>query len=148
ATRLALREDDVVETDVIDVERDVLLGLPPDLLREILRGHRRHLDLLDDDGVTGQRGGETRGLDPGRGDQPVQGIDHERGVHDRAVDDRLRRQGLDPQALEPILALLLVELGQFERRTAEIESNQTLRAREQHDAIYPLSSELADRTSY
>src|SRR5690606_22793876 len=46
----------------------------------------------------------------------------------------------------PELALLLLELDQLESRTPDVETHQTLRAREQHDAIYPLSSELADRT--
>ena len=48
-------ENLVVEVDVLDVERDVLLRLPVDRLGELGLGHHRQVDLLDDDGVARQR---------------------------------------------------------------------------------------------
>ena len=50
-------EDLVVQVDVLDVERDVLLGLPVDRLGQLGVAHHRQADALDDHVVAGQRGG-------------------------------------------------------------------------------------------
>jgi hypothetical protein len=54
AAGVAPVHDLIVEVDVLDVERDVLLGFPVDRLGELRVGHHRQRDLLDDDGVAGQ----------------------------------------------------------------------------------------------
>ena len=57
ALRIARRRGDdlVVEVHILDVERDVLFGLPVNRLGQLLLGHHRQVDLLDDDGVARQR---------------------------------------------------------------------------------------------
>ena len=59
----ALSHDLVVEIDVLNVERDVLLRLPVDRLGELGLGHLRQRDLLDDDRVARQRGRDVLGAD-------------------------------------------------------------------------------------
>ena len=53
----------VVEGHVLDVEGDVLLGLPVDRLGQLLRAHLGQADLLDDDRVARDAGGHLGGLD-------------------------------------------------------------------------------------
>ena len=48
--------------------------------------------------------------------------------------------GSTAEPLEPVLPLALLELDQLDRRAADVETDEALRAREQHGAIYPLSS--------
>ncbi len=97
-------EDLVVEVDVVDVERDVLLGFPVDRLGQLGLAHHRQADALDDHGVTRQRGRDRRrGLDPAALEQPLDRLRDQLGVHDRAVDDRLRGQRL-PAELRDLVA--------------------------------------------
>ena len=66
-------QDLIVEVDVLDAERDVLLGLPVDRLGQLGVGHRWQRDLLDDDGVAGQRCGDVLGLERMAVEQPPDG---------------------------------------------------------------------------
>jgi hypothetical protein len=50
-------QDLVVDLDVLDVEGDVLLGLPLDLLGELGGRHHRDRDLADDHALAGDRHG-------------------------------------------------------------------------------------------
>ena len=61
--RVAGVENLVVEVDVLDVEGDVLLGLPVDGFGELRLGHHRQRDLLDDHGVARQGRGDVLRLD-------------------------------------------------------------------------------------
>ena len=107
-------ERDVVEVDVVDVEGDVLLGLPLDRLGQLLRRHGRERDLLDDHGVAGKGGGVIGILDVFAGVQPRDRLHDQRRVHDRPVDDRLRRKVLDSELDElERAALLLLQLDKF-----------------------------------
>ena len=127
--RLAARriEDDVVEVDVVDVEGDVLLGFPADRLGQLLGRHRRKGDLLDDDGVAGEGRAEVVVADGEGRDHPVDRVDDQGGVHDGAVDDRLRGEGLHARLDEPVAAALGVfQLDQFDRRRTYVEANQVL----------------------
>jgi hypothetical protein len=54
--------DLVVEIHIVDVEWNVLFGLPMNLLVEFFFGHRRKHDFFDDDSVPGKRRGDLRGL--------------------------------------------------------------------------------------
>ena len=67
-------ENLVVEVDVLDVERDVLLGLPVDRLGQLRLGHHRQRDLLDDDGVARQRRGDVLRLDAAAVEQAADGV--------------------------------------------------------------------------
>ena len=109
-------QDDVVQVDVVDVEGDVLLGLPADRFAQLLGRHGRKADLLDDDGVARQRGAEVRVADVGRRNEPVDRIDDERGVHDRAVHDRFGGKRLQARFHEPVPpALGVLQLDQLDR---------------------------------
>ena len=140
--RSARVEDDVVEVDVVDVERDVLLRLPPYRLGELLFGHRRELDLLDDDRVARNGDGDVRVLDPGRREKAGDGLDDERGIHDRAIDDRLGREVLEPCLDELELSLFArLELDQLHGGRADVETDEVLGLAEQHGAVsLPLRS--------
>ena len=120
-------DDLVVEGHVLDVERDVLLGLPVDGLGQLLRAHLGQRDLLDDHGVAGNAGGDVGRLDLLRGEEPLDGVDHRPGVHDRAVDDRLRRQRLHPDVDELVLRSALaagLELDGLHGRRSDVEPDQ------------------------
>ena len=66
-------------------------------------------------------------------------LDHQRRVHDRAVDDGFRRERLDAEALQgELAALVLLELDQLQREAADVEPDDALRPREKGQARYPL----------
>ena len=87
-----LVEDLEIERDVVDVERDVLLGLPVDGLAGVVGAHLVHDDLLDDDGTTGDGRGDWLLRQTGLLGAGLQGLDDQLAVHDLAVDDGLGRQ--------------------------------------------------------
>ena len=125
--RLAARgvENDVIEVHVVDVEGDVLLGFPPDRLGELLGRHGRQGNLLDDHGMAGEGGPEVVVPDRKRRDDPVDRVDDEGGVHDRAVDDRLGGEALHARLDEAITpAFGVFQLDQFDRRRTYVEANQ------------------------
>ena len=95
--RVARVDQLVVDLDLVGAEGDVLLGLDLQLLAQLLGRHLRDLDLLDDHRVAGDRGGDLLVADAQRGAQAADGIDDGALVHDRAVDDGLRRQRLDAE---------------------------------------------------
>jgi hypothetical protein len=126
-------ENDVVEIDVVDVEGDVLLGLPADRLGELLLRHHREQDLLHDDRVPGDGHGDVLSLDAGRRQEAGDGLDHERRIHDGAVDDRLGGEALEAGADELVGPFLpLPELDQLDGRGADVESDEVLGFPEQH----------------
>ena len=90
-------ENLVIEVDVLDVERDVLLGLPVDRLGELGFGHRRQGDLLDDHGIAGQRGDDVLRLELLVGKEAADGVGHGAAIDDGAVDDAVGRDRFDPE---------------------------------------------------
>ena len=88
-------ENLVVEVDVLDVERDVLLRFPVDRLVQLRLGHHRQRDLLDDHRVAGERGADVLRLE---GfvvlEDAADRVGDSAGIDDGAVDDRIRRHGL------------------------------------------------------
>ena len=93
----ALPDDLVIQVDVLDVEGDVLLRLPVDGLGELLLGHLGQRDLLDDDGVARERGGDVLRADVLRLEQAPDRVGDRRAVDDGAVDDAVRRHRLDAE---------------------------------------------------
>ena len=72
---LAVRIQDLeIELHVLHVERNVLLGLPADHLAGVRLFHPVHLDLLDDHVAPADRDHHLLGLDPGRGQETLDGI--------------------------------------------------------------------------
>jgi hypothetical protein len=94
----------------LDVERDVLLGLPVDRLGQFLGRHLGQADLLDDDRVARDAGGHLGRLDLVGGEQALDGVDDGAGVHDGAVDDGLRGERLQAEVDEMVLASLATRL--------------------------------------
>ena len=91
---LALGVQDLeVELHVVHVERHVLLGLPADDFARLRLLHPVHRDLLDDHVAAADRGDDLLGLDAGGGHEAFDGVGHERGVHDLALDDRVAHDG-------------------------------------------------------
>ena len=91
---VAAVENLVVQVDVLDVERDVLLRFPVDRLGEFGLRHRRQRNLLHDDGVTRERRGHVLGRNLQAVEQPADRVDDSGAVDDGAVDDAVRRNRL------------------------------------------------------
>ena len=65
--------------------------------------------------------------------EAVDGVDDQGGVHDRAVDDRLGRKGLQAGLDEAIAAALgVLQLDQLDGRGADVETYEVLGFPEQH----------------
>ena len=63
------------------------------------------------------------------GEEPLDRVDHGAGVHDGAVDDRLRGKRLDPDVDELVLGSALaagLELDGLDGRGPDVESDQPL----------------------
>ena len=116
-------EDLVVEVDVLDVERDVLLGLPVDRLGELRLGHHRQADLLDDDRVARERRGDVFGLERLVLEQAADGVGDGGAVDDRAVDDAVGRHRLDGEGddLEALAGRL--QLDGLDGARADVEAD-------------------------
>src|SRR5262249_19120257 len=121
----------VVELDVVLRERDVVLGLPGNLLGELILGHDRDRDLLDDHTVAGDGEGDVLAADaaalPDRADR----LDDRALVHDRSVDDALRRQRLEPKGRELERSLLLPDADHLDRARPDVQPDAIPR----HDYI-------------
>ena len=97
----------IVDLDLIAGERYVLLGLDQHLPLEFIGRERRNRDLLDDHRVARDGDGHVAPPDAQPIAKRAQGIHHRALVHDRAVDDGVRWNRLDPEG------------GQFTCTTAE-----------------------------
>ena len=117
-------EDLVVEVDVLDVEGDVLLGLPGDGLGQFGLGHGRQRDLLDDDGGARERGGDLRGLDAAALEEPPDGVGDGRAVDDGAVDDGVGRDGLGAEADDLVALARGLELDRLDGARPDVESDE------------------------
>ena len=82
-------EDLEIELHVFHVERDVLFGFPANHFAGLRFLHPVHLDLLDDHVAAADRGHDLLGLDPGGGEETLDGIRDDARVHDFAFDDRV-----------------------------------------------------------
>ena len=119
----------VVDVHVLDVEGDVLLRLPLDLLVELGRGHHRHRDLADDDGLPADAERHVLLLDLGLGEDLPQPLDDGLRVHHVAVDDRLRRQRLVAGADQPVALPALLDLADLDRARSDVDADEVLSLR-------------------
>ena len=117
-------QDLVVEVHVLDVEGDVLLGFPVDGLGELLLGHRRQRDLLDDDRVTGQRRRDVLGPELGVGEQAPDGVGDRAAVDDGAIDNAVGRDRLDPDGRDLIALPGGLELDGLHGARPDVEPHQ------------------------
>ena len=69
-------------------------------LLQLLLGHHRKRDPLDDDRVARDPDDRVLGLDAVSGEQLADGGDHRAGVHEGAVDDGLGRHRSDAEVLQ------------------------------------------------
>jgi hypothetical protein len=105
-----------------------------DGLGQLLRAHLRERDLLDDDRVARDARGDVARLDLLGGEEPLDRVDDGAGVHDRAVDDRLRWKRLHPDVDELVLGSALaagLELDGLDGRGPDVESDQPFLLAEQ-----------------
>ena len=83
------------------------------------------------------------GLDLLRGEQPLDGVDDRAGVHDGAVDDRLRRQRLHADVHELVLGAALaagLQLDGLDGGRADVEADEPLLLAEQsHESLLSLT---------
>ena len=119
-------EDLVVEVDVLDVERDVLLGFPVDRLGQLGLGHHRQRDLLDDHRVARERGGDLLGLDLPALEQPAHGGGDGGAVDDRAVDDAVGRNGLGAEGHDLVALADRLQLDGLDGARSEVEPDERL----------------------
>ena len=125
---VAAVEDLVVEVDVLDVERDVLLGFPVDRLGELGLGHHRQRDLLDDDGVARERGGDVLGLDAAAVEQAADRVGHGGAIDDRAVDDAVGRHRLGAEAGHLVALAGRLQLDRLDGARADVEADEGFRS--------------------
>ena len=122
----AALEDLVVDVHVLDVEGDVLLRLPLDLLVELGGGHHRHGDLADDHGLAADAESDLALLDLGLREGAAEPVDDGLRVHDVAVDDRLGRERGEAEAHEAVGLPALLELTYLDRARSDVDADQVL----------------------
>ena len=114
-------ENLVIEVHILDVEGDVLFGLPVNRLGELRGGHHRQIDLLDDHGVARQRGGDL--LRPERLvlEDTADGVGDRGAVDDGAVDDAVGRHRLDGKRHDLEALPDSLQLDSFDRARPDVE---------------------------
>ena len=117
-------EDLVVDRHDLDVERDVLLGLPADLLLQLVVGHHRDGDLSDDHRLPVDADGDVLLGDLRIVEDLHEALDDGAGVHDVTVDDRLRWQGREPVPDDLELLPSLFQLHHLDGARADVDSDQ------------------------
>ena len=143
AVVVAAAEDLEVEVHLVHVERDVLLGLPADLLVELLAAHRGKAHLLHDHRVPRHRGGDVLRLDLPVVDRLADRLGDRARVQERALHDRLGGNARDAEMrqLEAAGAALHRELDRLDRGRSDVEpdgrAGVEARKAEFHDRISP-----------
>ena len=107
-----------IDVHIVDVERDVLLGLPLDRLLELFHRHEREVDPLDDDRVPRNRNHGFLGLHPRLVHKSSDCINDGPRVHHSAIDDGLWRKRLHRKGHKPVRARLGVVLQLHQLHTA------------------------------
>ena len=120
----ASSQDFVVDLHVFDVERDVLLGLPLNLLGELRGRHHRHGDLANDHRLSRDAHRDVAILDLAIVKELRQRLDDGAAVHHVTIDDGLRRKRriAEPNELDAFAALL--HLTNFDRARTDIDPDQ------------------------
>ena len=127
----------VIEVDVLDVEGDVLLRFPVDRLGQVLLGHHRQADLLDDDGAARQRRHDILRLELRRLECAAYRVGHRAGVDDRAVDDAVGRQRFDGDRDDLEAAPGGLQLDRLDRAGTDVQADHGLTSVEEHYAAIP-----------
>ena len=116
-------KDLVVDRHDLDVEGDVLLRLPSDLLFELVVRHHRDGDLADDDRLAVHANRHVLLRDLVVVKDLEQRFDDRARVHHVSVDDRLRRQGSEPVPDDLELLARFLELHDLDRARADVDSD-------------------------
>ena len=117
-------EDLEVELDVVHVEGDVLLGLPADDLAGLAFLHPVHRDLLDDHVTAAHGRDDLLGLDAGGGEQALDGLGHDAGVHDLALDDGVVHHGRERDLGEHRLARAVIDDDELDQPAADVQADR------------------------
>src|SRR5690606_20059434 len=138
-------QDLMIDLHVFDVEGDVLLRLPLDLLVQLLVRHGRNGDLADDHALPGDAHGHVALADLVVAEQALQRLDHGSGVHHLAVDDDLRLQGRVPEAHQGQAPPALLQLTDLDRGGPDIDTDEVFSlAHASSRALLPIRSGGAD----
>ena len=136
-------ENLIVEVDVLDVEGDVLLGLPIDGLRQLRLRHDRQADLLDDDGVARQRGGDVLRFEGLVGEEAADGVGHGGAVDDGAVNNAVARNGLDRERRHSEALAGRLQLNSLDGAGADVEPDDDFVLTEAQASMCPRSRRLS-----
>src|SRR4030095_2278595 len=90
----------IIEIDVGDIKRNVLLSVPAKRLLKFLFAHLRQNDVLDDNGVSADSSCYSRCLDLVLVKNVRDDVRHVIQFHDLAIDDRVRLQVLEAETHE------------------------------------------------
>ena len=101
-----------------------LFGFPVDGLGELLLGHRGQRDLLDDHGVTGERGSDVLGPELGVGEEAPHRVRHGAAVDDGAIDNAVGRNRLDTDGRHAVALPGGLELDGLYGAGPDVESHQ------------------------
>jgi hypothetical protein len=133
----------VVDVHVFDLEGDLLLGLPSDLLAELLRGHERQGQALDDHRVSRDRERDLAALHLEVGEELLERLDDDASVHHLAIDDGLRRKGRVAELDQRFLLLDVLEQAELDRARPDVHADEVVAFR--HDSSRPTVSVGARR---
>ena len=121
--RPVLPEDLEVDVDVVDVERNVLLGLPADGLTELALRHLREVDALRDDGAAGHADDRFGGLDAALDERLPDGLLHGVRLLDLAALNGAGRHVGDAKPAQLVGRPLRLELDHLDRARADVEAD-------------------------
>ena len=111
----------VVEEYLVDGERDVMLRLELDDIRNLLGRHFRDLHLLHDEFSTGDCDGRAPALDARLISRLSDRVHDRSRVPNRSVGDRIGREGCAAEGNETPSTTLLAQLRELYRARADVE---------------------------
>jgi hypothetical protein len=97
-----------------------------DQLARLLLLHTVDLDLLDDHVAAAHGGDDGLGLRAGAGERGADRVGDDAGVHDLALDDRIREQRRDRHLHELGLAAAVVDDRDLDETGADVEADRCL----------------------
>ncbi len=129
----ALRIEDLeVELDRFHVERNVLFRFPPYYVARLVLPGAGDLNLLDDYVAAADSGDHILERHTGGNERILYGAGDDAGIHDLALDDRIRDQWADRDLHQLGLALGVVNDRDLDEPGSNVEANRRLFPTEEH----------------